>query len=60
MQKVTVCVDLDDDKYRAYVKEAERRGTTVESLLKHAIHLMFLDHEERMREEQEDHPIHIS
>jgi hypothetical protein len=60
MQKVTVCVDLDDDKYRAYVQEAERRGTTVESLLKHAIYLMFLDHEERMREEQEDHPIHIS
>jgi hypothetical protein len=60
MKKVSVCIDLEDEKFRAYEAEAKRRGTTVEELVKHAVHLMFLEQEERLKEEEDDHPIHIS
>ena len=60
MKKVTVCIDLDDEKYRAYEAEAKRRGKTVEELVQHAVELMFIEQEERLKEEEEDHPIHFS
>jgi hypothetical protein len=60
MRTVNVAVELDDDKFRAYEDEARRQGTTVESLVKRTIRILLLEQEERLREEEEDHPIHIT
>jgi hypothetical protein len=60
MSKVNVCIDIDEEKYRAYEAEAKRQGKSVEELLQRCIRLMFIEQEERLREEEEDHPIHTN
>jgi hypothetical protein len=60
MSKVNVCVEIDEEKYRAYEAEAKRQGTTVEELLRRSIRLMFIEQEERLRDEEEGHPIHTN
>ena len=49
MRTVRVCVEIPEERYRAYESEAERRGTTVEILLEQVVHglLEELDQEER-------------
>jgi hypothetical protein len=56
MRTVRVCVEIPEERYRAYKGEAERRGTTVENLVEQVVHglLQELDREER---EGTDHPI---
>jgi len=56
MTKVQICVDLTEQDYRKYEREAERRGVTVESLLEQTIRALL---EEVHQEEAEgtDHPI---
>ena len=56
MRTVRVCVEIPEERYRAYQGEAERRGTTVEHLVEQVVHglLQELDREER---EGTDHPI---
>ena len=56
MRTVRVCVEIPEDRYRAYEGEAERRGTTVECLVEQVVDglLKELDREER---EGTDHPI---
>ena len=57
MTKVTVCIDFEKAKYKAYEVEARRQGLTVEQLVRKAIHQMFVEHDEAVREEEDSHPI---
>ena len=56
MTKVTLCVDVPEDHYRAYAAEAERQGVAVESLVKQTLQSL-LDEAEREEEEGSDHLI---
>ena len=56
MPKVTVCVELEPERYRAFQSEAQRRGVTVESLLQATVEGM-LSELEREETEGTDHPI---
>jgi hypothetical protein len=49
MRSVRVCVEIPEERYRAYESEAERRGTTVERLVEQVVHglLEELDQDER-------------
>lgn len=37
MRRVRVCVEIPEDKYRAYEHEAKRRGVTVEDLVEQVV-----------------------
>jgi hypothetical protein len=56
MPKVRVCVDLEEDTYRAYSGEAQRRGVTVENLIEEVANRLM---QELLTEQKEgaDHPI---
>ncbi len=56
MTKVQICIELAEEIYRGYQREAERRNVTVESLLEQTVNNLL---EELIREEDEgtDHPI---
>ena len=56
MTKVTICVDVSEEHYRAYAAEAERQGVSVESLVKQTLQSL-LDEAEREDEEGRDHLI---
>ena len=56
MTKVQICVDVTEDHYRAYEDEAQRRGVTVESLVRHTLQCL-LEDAEREAEEGTDHLI---
>jgi len=56
MPKVTVCIDLDPERYRAFASEARRRGVTVESLLQQTVEGM-LGELEQEEAEGTDHEI---
>lgn len=56
MPKVTVCVELDPGRFRAFESEARRRGVSVESLLQQTVEGM-LNELEREETEGTDHPI---
>jgi len=49
MRTVRVCIEIPEERYRAYESEAERRGTTVEQLVQQVVHglLEELDQDER-------------
>ena len=49
MRTVRVCLEIPEDRFRAYEGEAQRRGTTVERLVEQGVHglLEELDREER-------------
>jgi len=57
MTKVTVCVDLEEARYRAYSEEARRRGLSLEELLDRVIRRLFAEQARSVREEEADHPI---
>jgi hypothetical protein len=56
MPKVRVCVDLEEDTYRAYSVEADRRGVTVTDLVEEVANRLV---QELVAEQKEgaDHPI---
>lgn len=56
MTKVKICVDVPEDHFRAYENEAQRRGVTVESLVRQTLQCL-LDDAEREAEEGTDHII---
>lgn len=56
MTQVTICVDVPEDHYRAYSDEAERRGVSVESLVRQTLQCL-LEEAERADEEGTDHLI---
>ena len=60
MTKVSVCIDIEEEKFRAYEHEAERRGVSVENLLTSCLQRMFEEQDERLRDEEESHPIHTN
>lgn len=56
MQRVKVCVELDDAEYRAYAAEARRRGVDVEALIQQMVQGLVRE----LRQEEADgtdHPI---
>ena len=57
MQKVQVCIELEEAKYQAYLSEAERRGIPVANLIEQTVRLALHDLEER---EEDDVPVIIS
>ena len=57
MTKVTVCIDLEQERYEAYAREAKRKGMTVEAFVERYVGLLFREHDEHLREDEEDHPI---
>jgi len=56
MRTVRVCVEIPEERYRAYESEAERRGTTVECLVEQVVHGL-LDELDRDEREGTDHLI---
>jgi len=56
MTKVEICIELAQEVYLGFQREAERRGVTVESLVEKTVNGLL---EELQREEEEgtDHPI---
>lgn len=57
MTKVTVCIDLDKDRYEVFARQARRKGVTLETLLREAVQELFIEHDEHLREEEESHEI---
>jgi len=56
MQKVQVCIELEEAKYQAYLSEAERRGVPVADLIEQTVRLALHDLEER---DEDDVPVII-
>ena len=56
MTRVQICIELSEAVHRAYQREAERRGVTVEELVEKTVNTLL---EEVAREEEEgtDHPV---
>ena len=56
MPTVRICVDINEEHYRAYQDEAQRRGVSVEDLVQQMVQGLVeeLDRDER---EGTDHPI---
>lgn len=50
MRTVRVCVEIPEERFRAYESEAERRGTTVEHLLEQVVHGLLEELEQEERE----------
>ena len=50
MRTVRVCVEIPEERFRAYESEAERRGTTVERLLEQVVHGLLEELEQEERE----------
>lgn len=56
MQKVRVCIELEDERYRSLASEANRREVTVSSLVERMVQGLLKDLEQQEREGT-DHPI---
>jgi hypothetical protein len=59
MKRIRVCVNLPEERFRAYEDEAKRQGVTVESLVEQTLEVLLREEEEEIREGT-DHPIIIS
>ena len=51
--KVKVCVELPEEQYRAFARQARDKGVPVEMLVAESIQIMLSDEREREKEEQE-------
>jgi len=58
MRKVRVCIELEEESYRAYEAEARKRGVTVESLVEQTANGLIRELEEEERDGT-DHPVFL-
>ena len=58
MKTVQVCIELDEEDYRAYQAEAQREGTTVKALIEQVVRGLYreLQRRERANEDQVPSP----
>ena len=56
MKTVRICVDLEEESYRAFAAEAKRRGVTVEILVTQTVDGLIRELEQEERDGT-DHPI---
>ena len=56
MTRVQICIELAEAVYRAYEREAERRGVKVEELVEQTVNTL-LKEVARDEEEGTDHPV---
>ena len=56
MTRVQICIELDEDVYKSYQREAARRDVTVEALVEQTVSTL-LEELARDQDEGTDHPV---